>query len=325
MEEHRHLTVHHMIRAIILAGFSFYVVHLVKIDKLQYYIAPRMMPYIKYSAVAMFLLAAYYVYLALQSSNHKHHHEAECDCGHEPTRSWPKNMMIYSVFLLPLLFGFAFPDKIMGSDAASVKGMNLTVKNVQQPSKPEPIPISSEEVTTDLSKPETEDSGTVTSAPGSTSPPNLDDLFPYDEYSKDFADLGKIFYGEDVIAIKEDGFLEYISTIDLYRHNFIGKTVVISGFVYREDDMASNQFVVSRMAMSCCTADAEPYGFMAEWNKAADLGKDTWVTLTGVIGLKKYKGNEIIVLDTRQVTTIHAPKDPYVYPYFGDITQLEKK
>ncbi|WP_349292477.1 hypothetical protein [Paenibacillus sp. ATY16] len=32
----------------------------------------------------------------------------------------------------------------------------------------------------------------------------------------------------------------------------IGKTVVISGFVYREDDMASSRFVVSRMVMSCC-------------------------------------------------------------------------
>ncbi|WP_336774289.1 TIGR03943 family putative permease subunit [Paenibacillus sp. MMO-58] len=323
MEEQRHIAVHHIIRAVILGGFSFYVVHLVKMDKLQYYLAPRMMPYIKYSAVALFLLAAYYVYMALQSSDHKHEHDADCDCGHEPPRSLPKNMAIYSVFLLPLLFGFLFPDKIMGSDVASVKGMNLTVKNVQQPIKKASVP--SAKAATEKTQSVQNTSGMGSSTADTTSKPSLDDLFPYDEYTKDFSDLGKIFYTKDIITVKDEGFLEYISTLDLYRHNFIGKTVVLSGFVYREENMAANQFAVSRMAVSCCTADAEPYGIMAEWSKAADLSKDTWITLTGNIGLKEYNGNEIIVLNTRKVTTIHAPKDPYVYPYFGDITELEKK
>ncbi|PWV99346.1 putative repeat protein (TIGR03943 family) [Paenibacillus cellulosilyticus] len=323
MEEHRPLTVHHLIRAVILAGFAFYVVHLVKIDKLQYYIAPRMMPYIKYSAVAMFLLATYYLYLALQGSDHKHH-GAACDCGHEPARSLPKHIFIYGLFLLPLLLGFAFPDKIMGSDAASVKGMKLTVKNVvQQPSGP--LPTQVEEAVTDVPQSVLEESKTELPASEASPSSELDALFPYDEFSREYADLGKILYGQDVITMREEAFLEYISTIDLYRDNFVGKTIEISGFVYREDDMAPNQFAVSRMAMSCCTADAEPYGLMAEWSQAADFNKDTWITLRGKLEIKKYRDADIIVLNADKVTKIEAPKDPYVYPYFGNITELEKQ
>jgi TIGR03943 family protein len=322
MEEHRHLTVHHLLRAVISAGFSFYIVHLVKIDKLQYYIAPRIMPYVKYSAVALFVLAAFYLYRALQGSSHEHHGPA-CDCEHESNHSLPNNILLYSLFLFPLLLGFILPDKIMGSDAAAVKGMKLTVKNaVQQPSA---ALTQVEQAAVNLPPSVPKESEERLPASESSSSSELDALFPYDEFSKDFADLGKLLYGQDVITVKETGFLEYVSTLDIYRDNFIGKTVVISGFVYREDDMTSNEIVVSRMAMSCCMADAEPYGLMAEWNHAADFNKDTWITVTGKLGIKKYRGSDIIVINADKVTKIKAPKDPYVNPYFGDITELEKE
>ncbi|GMK39157.1 TIGR03943 family protein [Paenibacillus sp. CCS19] len=325
MVEHRHLTVHHLLRAVILAGFSFYVVHLVKIDRLQYYIAPRMTPYIKYSAVAMFLLAAYYLYLALQGSDHKHH-GSDCECAHEPTRSLSRNIVIYGLFLLPLMLGFAFPDRIMGSDAAAVKGMKLTVQNARLPGNTETAAsVESGGSGSILPKSESVQTGAVLPVSEPSASSELDRLFPYDEFSKDFADLGKLLYGKKVITVKEEGFLDYITALDIYRDNFIGATVAISGFVYRENDMASDQFVVSRMAMSCCTADAEPYGLMAQWSKAADFNEDTWITLTGELEVTEYRGNEILVLNARKVTPIHAPKDPYVYPYFGDITELEKQ
>lgn len=336
MHEHQNLTPHYLIRAGILAGFSFYVVHLVKIEKLQYYIVPRMIPYVKYAAMSLFLLAGYFAYLAIQHSSERKREE-ECDCGHEPPRSFFKSVMIYGLFVVPLLLGFALPDKIMGSDVASVKGMNLNVAAAP------PMPVPTEDTSASADNPATSsataspeasesaapvasESAAPAAVPAVDSKPasgdSLDKLFPADEYSLDLAKLGKKLYKKDVITIHTEGFLEMLTVLDMYRNNFLGKTVVISGFLYRENDMAKNQFVVSRMAMQCCSADATPYGFLVKSGMGADLDKDTWITLTGVIGLTNYNGNEIIQLDATKIKKIKAPEDPYVYPYFDDFDKL---
>ena len=54
--------------------------------------------------------------------------------------------------------------------------------------------------------------------------------------------------------------MELLTAVDLYMDNFAGKKMVISGFIYREDDMAPNQFVVSRLAMQCCRPMLLPTG-----------------------------------------------------------------
>jgi uncharacterized repeat protein (TIGR03943 family) len=322
--EHQNLSVHYIIRAGILAAFSLYVVHLVKLDKLQYYIVPKMIPFVKYAAVALFMIAIYFVYLSLQSSLQKHK-EADCDCGHEPPRSWLKSGLVYGIFLIPLLLGFAMPDTIMGSDAAYVKGMNLQATTVQRDNIPTSMTPINDPLNSQLPASTAEaETGQLANADVTTNP-LLDELFPYDEYTKEYADLGKRLYEQDPIKVSEEGFLEIITAVDLYRNNFIGKTVELSGFIYREPDMNPNQFVVSRIAMTCCSADAMPYGFLVEWSKAAHYEADDWVTVTGVIGLTEYNDNEIIVLDARKITKIDAPKDPYVYPFFGDFAQLVKE
>jgi putative membrane protein len=336
-DHHQKLTPHYLIRACLLTGFSLYVVHLVKIEKLQYYIVPRMIPYVKYAAMALFLLAGYFVYSAIKHS-YEQNSEEDCDCGHEPPRSVFKSVLIYGLFAMPLLLGFALPDKIMGSDVATVKGMNLNVSAVQQSKKstlpipsnspspspdqsiapstsPEASPISSSESSSDPAA-----TATIDTVSSSADP--LDKLFPADEYSLDFAKLGKKLYKRDIINIRTEGFLEMLTMLDMFRNNFIGTTVVISGFIYREAGMDTDQFVVSRMAMQCCSADAMPYGFLVKSGMGANLKKDEWVSLTGVIGLTQFGGNEIIQLDARKITKIKAPEDPYVYPYFDDFDKL---
>jgi uncharacterized repeat protein (TIGR03943 family) len=122
-----------------------------------------------------------------------------------------------------------------------------------------------------------------------------------------------------LIQVQVDGFIEILSSIDLFQKNFIGKKMEISGFVYHEDDMKPNQFVVARFSVSCCSADASPFGVMIETSKANLFPKDTWVNVTGVIGTTTYAGNDIMKLDATKVEKIPAAKDPYVYPNYDFI------
>ncbi|NBD24127.1 TIGR03943 family putative permease subunit [Paenibacillus glycinis] len=344
--ENKRLARHYGFRGLLLGGFTVYIVHLAKSGSLQYYIAPRMMIYLKLAALGLFVLAVYFVYEALQLGFGWKDEPDDCDCDHAPSRSKWRNLVLYGLFALPLAFGFALPDKAMGSDVVAVKGMNLNAAGAVGAARTSPSPGG----TTQSRADDTATNGNVTvgqpaagqadNAPAASSAASdgassangadpqseeakLQQLFPYDEYSEDFSKLGIRLYKRDLIRVEAEGFLEVSTTLSMYMDNFQGKTIDVSGFVYREPDMKPNQFIVSRLAMTCCSADSVPYGFLVE-SPDAGLKDDTWVRVTGTIGRTTYGGNAILRITAGKPTKIEAPKDPYVYPYNGDIVQLAK-
>lgn len=381
MEEERSYTFHYLFRAAIMLGMTFYIVHLVKSDRLLYYIAPRMMPYVKIAALILFIVAVYQIYMVVRTKSDEN--EEDCGCDHVPSRSVFLNMIIYSLFLFPLLLGFFMPDTVMGSDVAAIKGMNLSVNGLIKNAKPKAVTAKADNElsaataaagngsvdgantgvgTSDASSTDTvnlpdssgsggsgnagtnnaaanneasklADPAAVQSETNASKPVNtklsaedakLQKLFVADEYTEDYAKLGMKLYKKDTITIKEVGFMELLTAVDLYMDNFVGKKMVISGFIYREDGMAANQFSVSRLAMQCCSADASPYGVMVESDKGKDFPKDTWVTITGTIGKTTYNKNTILKLDAVKIEKIKASATPYVYPYFDDFSNLIK-
>jgi putative membrane protein len=342
MEEERSYTFHYLLRAAIMLGITLYIVYLVKSDRLLYYIAPRMMLYVKIAALLLFIIAVYQIYMVVRTKIDEN--EENCGCEHVPSRSVFLNIIIYSLFLFPLLLGFLLPDTVMGSDVASIKGMNLSANNLVKTSKPVVTAAKANNSQGTAALPEAASTANTTGGsadntsaadktgnatkPGNTklSPEDakLQKLFVADEYTEDYAKLGMKLYKKDTITIKEVGFMELLTAVDLYMDNFVGKKMVISGFIYREDDMAPNQFVVSRLAMQCCSADASPYGVMVESARSKDFPKDTWVTITGTIGKTTYNKNTILKLDALKIEKIKASATPYVYPYFDDFSNLIK-
>ncbi|QHT61092.1 TIGR03943 family protein [Paenibacillus lycopersici] len=328
---------HYFLRGLLLGGFTIYIVYLVKSDHLQYYIAPRMMIYVKFAALALFLLAVYFIYEALQHRFGWREAEEECECGHEPSRSRWRNIILYGLFAAPLLFGFVLPDKIMGSDIVAVKGINLSGSANAMKKSPVAVttatdrqPVSSSNSASVINTQPTTDTAAMPPTNSKSQPSaeesetaKLKKLFPYDEYTEDFARLGIAMYPSELIHVRPEGFLEVSTMLSMYMDNFLGKKIDISGFVYREPDMKSDQFSISRLVMNCCSADASPYGILVK-SPQTNYKKDTWIHLVGVIGKTNYGGNTILEITAKQATVIEAPKDPYVYPYpfDKDIVQL---
>jgi putative membrane protein len=344
MEKKRNLTLHYFLRAAILSGFAMYIVYLVKTDNIVYYIAPRMVIYVKLAAVGFYIIAIYQVYIAIGSFWKS---SASCDCEHPPSRSIFRNMIVYSMFIIPLLLGFMLPDTAMGSALAAKRGVNLNssralINNAAvQPASlsiqtPKPSSIQAESTNTNVTptptptpantdltaKPESTSAG-ASQAKTNASPTDaqLIEMFKADKYDAPFAKLGMKLYKNDLIQVKLEGFIEILSAIDLFQNNFVGKKMEISGFVYHEDNMKPNQFVVARFSVSCCSADASPFGVMVESSKANLYAKDSWVKVTGTIGKTTYDGNEIMKLDAEKIEKIPAAKDPYVYPNYDYLPQ----
>lgn len=282
---------HYLLRGALSAGFAGYIVYLVREDLLGYYIAPRMEPVVKLSAVALALIATYQLFAALWSMRGE---PPSCGCDHAPSKSNIRNTIAYLLFAAPLLLGYFAPDAVMGSNVVDKKGIVLTTGD----SSGAPARSAS-------------DSG-VPAAPGQGGLFYSDDL-----YARQYSAYAESLYAQNPIVIEDATYLESSTAIDLFMHAFEGKPVRIEGFVYRQDEMTDSQFVVARLAMECCTADATPYGFLVEWPEAAALEEDTWVTVTGTLRVVSYHGVEISSIVAQSVEKMASmPETPYVYPNY---------
>ncbi|WP_010268906.1 TIGR03943 family putative permease subunit [Paenibacillus senegalensis] len=321
--QHRTDAARFFIRALILAGFSFYISYLVRSGNIVYYIAPRMEIYVKLTAVGLYIIASYQAFLALKSLNRKKAADADCGCGCEPqARARPSllSFIIYGLFLFPLLLGYVLPDAALNSSLAAKRGVNFG-PSPTQPGTIQATSTSPSEDKTDKTVRAIEEGGQKElegSEPGTTlvTAEELEALFPADQYMEPFANLAKTLYVQDTIEVKEEGFIEILSSIDLFVEPFVGKTIEFSGFVYREDDMRSNQFALARFQIQCCSADALPFGIMVEYDRAQNYPTDSWVRVRGTIGQTLYNDMQIMKVDAVKIESIEAPGSPYVYPNY---------
>ena len=286
MPKNASLNAHNYIRSFIIIGFSLYIAYLFKQDTLQYYLAPRMMVYLKWACVLLFLIGGSQLFLVFRSRRAM---ISDCDCEHLPSRSTFVNIVSYGLLLIPLGFGFLLPDTAMNSALAAKRGMILNISSAISP----------------INKP-------LNAAVAANIP--IDIPPPLSQSQSDYAELASKLQEKAMIQINPEIYLEELTAFNLFPDQFVGKEIAVTGFIYREPVMKDNEMIVARFALQCCSADATPYGIMVEYPHAASYAKDTWVTITGTIQKTTYKDTPIIKIDATKIKKIEAPKSQYVYP-----------
>lgn len=344
---HRGAWLHPSIKALLLFGFAVYIAYLVKSDRILFYISPRMVLYVKLSALGLYAAGAYQLYLAVAAFTGKACALGDCDCGQDHGAAgapW-KSAVVYGLFAFPLLLGFATPDASLTSALAAKKGMNLnsaaSVKTAPSSgttgtgaagangerlgqagreggsgSKARPPSGSDAGAAAPAPAPVSASDGASASPGSDASAARLEQLFPFEPYAEAFAKHARKLYPLNVIPVQEELYIETLTTLDLYAEQFTGKTVRLSGFVYRDDSMNARQFVVGRFSVQCCSADAAPFGVLVEYDRAGLYAVDEWVDITGTIGRTKLEGMELMVVKATQVAKIKPPKEQYVYPNY---------
>lgn len=199
-----------------------------------------------------------------------------CDCEHRLPHSIFKSTALYGLFLFPLLLGFALPDQALGSMAASKKGISLT-----------------------------------------SSPSEINNAVRFesiDPYHEELTELAKLLYAQPTIPVYSDIFSETLGAIDLYKQQFEGKEISVSGFLYRDDsETPKNAFAIGRFLVQCCTADATPFGMLVDSGKLKSLPTDTWIEVRGKLQVVQYKGQEMMQIRAEAITPIAQPTTPYIY------------
>ncbi|UTR14550.1 TIGR03943 family protein [Salipaludibacillus sp. LMS25] len=313
---------HAFIQGIILVGFAMLMLHLILTGNIVYYIAPMMMPFIYFALVVFFLLGIMQVFRSTAKTEHNHH---DCTCEHDhhiKGPSWVK-MLIYSIFILPIVLGFAFPDRSLDSSVAANRGIQLGggTSSVADNNTDDKIAQENESSTSRaeafLEDPEAYmDSLTNSSTAQNNEHYQFEDIYEEGWFDDYYAELHEELMNRPFIEVTEDNYLDVMTVLDLYLDDFIGEEMEIVGFAYREADFQANQIVAARFAMTCCTADASVYGTMIESEESDKLEEDTWISARGTIKKGYYLDQPIPILVDAHIQEVEEPASPYVYPNF---------
>lgn len=128
------------------------------------------------------------------------------------------------------------------------------------------------------------------------------------------------FTEEGIIQFKDTNFFRALNDIGSKLEQFKGRKVDITGFVYKDKGLKSNEFVISRMMMSCCAADAQLVGLACTGEEAAAMSEGEWVRVQGTIGSGHYKNpdtgeeQEIAIIYSEKTQRNQPPGSQYIYP-----------
>ncbi|WP_239614944.1 TIGR03943 family putative permease subunit [Cohnella mopanensis] len=292
---------HIALKAVILTGFAGLMIYLLFSGEMLLYIAPHLMIYAWVAAAFLVVATGFQYYIGFVSMKRT---VVECECGHDhdhdqsalPGSGW-RSSLVYFVFILPLLLGAFLPNSALAGSLAQNKGMNLGGAVYSGKAS----------------------QGDLVEVDGDQDPA-LKERFKTTVYNRDYAKLGMLLFEQESIEMTDEWFIEKLQALNTFANNFQDKKLTITGFVYREEGLTDAQFIVGRMAMTHCIADISPYGIIAESPDAQQYADDSWITVTGTIGIAEYRGQKVIKINIESVAPASPAKIPYVYPdwHFAD-------
>lgn len=127
--------------------------------------------------------------------------------------------------------------------------------------------------------------------------------------------LAKQFRQADSIIVTDLNYTEATSEINDFSEDYLGKTVSMTGFVFRSPSLTNSQISLVRYVIACCVADSLPYGVMCEIEDAKNYPDGTWLSIEGTVQMGHYEDKDIPFIKVTSVKQIETPRKPYVFPY----------
>lgn len=290
----------HLIKAMILGFFVLYFNHLHSTGDILKYINPK---YDYISKIAKFILIILFIvqlFRILQKKKH-HHHICIAGCNHNHDHGNGQLTLMrvfgYSVMIFPIITGFTFEPATLNASIAANKGSFYS--QVDQNEKP----LLFEKAKSLIEK---ENIDIYSSEHIPLVNNNYLSTEEYDEKLK--------VLDSNTIEMNEDMFSSYYGSINKNPMDYIGRTIKMSGFVFKEESFNSNQLVVSRFMIVHCVADAVIIGFLSEFHGAHLLEEDTWIEIEGVLDMTIYEGMDMPIIKVTNWGVIEEPDEPYLYP-----------
>lgn len=279
-----------MFRIFVLIGFTYLFFHLHASGDISKYINMKY-SYISESAIYIFILFTLIsIYFYIKGDKHDHEHEHDCDhCGHnhaaEENRWW-KRAIAFLIMIAPVLTGLFLPVATLDSNIVEKKGLSF------------PVYAEGDEY-----------------SQHQFLQPDTSSYYGKEGYSemmdKGLKKLSKV----DSIKLEGDTFLNDLETIYNYPGQFIGEEITLTGFAYKDKELAANQAFLLRFGIIHCIADSGVYGILLDLPDDLKASNDDWLQITGTLDNIYYQPfkKTIPVLKVIKWTKVTEPNDPYVY------------
>lgn len=92
-----------------------------------------------------------------------------------------------------------------------------------------------------------------------------------------------------------------------------GKPARVTGFVYREQGLPVDWFLVARFVVTCCAVDAQPVGLAVRAVDGPVPDQGRWVRVEGVWEVADVGGQRRGVIAAKRLTPTERPDQPYLY------------
>lgn len=125
-------------------------------------------------------------------------------------------------------------------------------------------------------------------------------------------------YKEPLIVIKDDFYIESLTSLDLYQDQFVGKryrlAAMFTDLITWAKSVCLGKILHEVLCRRLCTA-GDPGGSRLPWT----MENDMYAVALGTIEKRQLDGKDVLVIVAKTVDTQDAPSSPYVYqnPYFG--------
>ena len=245
MESNRDYGFHIYLRGIILLGFTLLFFKLLATGDITNFIAPRMMPFMYFAAGTLFILGIVQIW----RSGSKNKEELVCNCGfdHGESSTPIQSILIYSMFVLPVVTGFMFPDNILDSSIIDKRGFTNSKVIVEQREQAGAFdgPAGGESGESDTSRAEAYlDDPEGYMEDQENGEPTIDEQLadaplehpegfelqepPEGYYEELKAEMLKM----DTIVVDDERYIPMMNIIDMIIYEFVGKKIDMVGVLY---------------------------------------------------------------------------------------------
>lgn len=125
------------------------------------------------------------------------------------------------------------------------------------------------------------------------------------------------------ISLDERNYTVFYNAIYNDPQKYAGRTVTVTGFVYRGAPLTGRgEFVTARELMWCCAVDVATIGFISRLSAGEAPPEDEWVSVTGVLGVTDFvkpggrSASRVPCLLVKTLRHMETPDFTFVYPFF---------
>ncbi|MER2107341.1 MAG: TIGR03943 family protein [Solibacillus sp.] len=292
----------HVLKAVLLGLFTLFFVKLQLSGDISKYINPKYDFMSKLAAGTFFILFLIQLSRIFQKKHGHHVCSAHCSHDHGDSRWNLARILGFGIVAFPIITGFTIPPATLDASIAANKGSVLTQISREQK---EENSISESLAAESLIEKEHLDIYASDYIPLVNN-----NYLSEEELQKKVGVLEK----SKMIEMESDLFSSYYAEINENPQTYAGRTIKMSGFVFKEGEFTPNQLVISRFLITHCVADASVIGFLTELEGAATLEQDTWLDIEGILSVGSYDGYELPVVEVSSWRVIDEPSEPYIFP-----------